>query len=71
MTALCISASDDACHDVLAELQFEGRRMSTVGTSGRRGAFSMQGPSSVSDLQHHVVRPMGFTQNRGSALGAD
>jgi hypothetical protein len=31
--ALRVSATDDAAPDVLAELQFEGRRVPTVGTS--------------------------------------
>ena len=50
MAALRIAPPDDASPDVLAELQFKRCRMSTVGTSGCHGAFSMQGPSSVSDL---------------------
>lgn len=62
MAALRIATPDDTGPDILAELQFERRRMSPVRTSGRHGALSTQGPSSVSDLQSTVVKPMGLAR---------
>ena len=46
---------------VLAELQFERCQMSTIRTLGRHWAYSMQGPSNVSDLPGPVVQSVGFT----------
>lgn len=62
MAALRIAPSENASPDVLVELQLERCRMSTAGTSGRHGAFSMQGPASVSDHQAQWTSPWGSLQ---------
>ena len=62
--SLPIAPPDDGNSDVLAEQQFEPRRIQAVRIPGRRRAFAMQGLSSASDIESPVVRSTGLSVDR-------